>query len=383
MDCIASVWRALTTAPIAGLLLLSLLFAGCSGEEEKPRPKPPVLVGAETVVRKTVPVQVRAIGNVEAYSTVSIKAQVNGMLEKVHFQEGSDVKKGQLLFTLDPRPFESALRQAKAVLARDMAQEKFARGQLRRYADLLRDGIVTQDQYDQLQANADALAETVRADRATVETATIQLGYCFIRSPIDGRTGNLLVRQGNLVRANDDPVLVTINRINPIYVSFAVPENKLTEIKRHMAAGSLKVEAFMTDLAGPPEQGLLSFVDNTVDTATGTIRIKGTFDNRQRLLWPGRFVDVTVTLTSLPNAVVAPSRAIQTGQEGPYVFVIKPDRSVETRPVVVGEELNGETVILRGVASGDIVVTDGHLRLVPGAKVEIRKEPPNMKAKPS
>jgi membrane fusion protein, multidrug efflux system len=383
MDCIASVWRTLITSLVAGLLLLSLLLAGCSVKEEKPRAKPPVLVGAEKVMRKNVPVQVRAIGNVEAYSTVSIKAQVNGMLDKVHFQEGSDVKQGQLLFTIDPRPFESALRQAKAVLARDVAQEKFARGQLRRYAELLRDGIVTQDQYDQLQANADALAETVRADRATVDAATIQLGYCFIRSPIEGRTGNLLVRQGNLVRANDEPVLVTINRINPIYVSFAVPENKLTEIKRYMAAGSLKVEAFMADPSGPAEQGVLSFIDNMVDATTGTIRIKGIFDNKQRRLWPGRFVDVTVTLTSLPNAVVAPSRAIQTGQEGPYVFVIKPDRSVETRPVVIGEELDGETVVLRGVAYGESVVTDGHLRLTPGAKVEIRKEPPNVKANPS
>ena len=237
------------------LLILLLILPACSAPKEKPKPKPPVPVWVAPAVQKTVPVQVRAIGNVEAYNSVSIKAQVNGMLDKVHFSEGQDVIKGQLLFTIDTRPFEAALRQAKAALARDAAQERFAREQARRYGELFKDGIVTQDQYEQLRANAEALGETVRADRAAVDNAALQLGYCFIRSPLDGRTGNLLVQQGNLVKANDVPVLVTINQVNPIYVTFSVPEKQLAEIKKYMSAGNLKVEALTPDTSGPAETG--------------------------------------------------------------------------------------------------------------------------------
>ncbi|HKZ16321.1 MAG TPA: efflux RND transporter periplasmic adaptor subunit [Geobacteraceae bacterium] len=356
-----------------------VLLPACSSEKEKPKSKPPVPVKTAVSVRKAVPVQVKVIGNVEAYSTVSIKAQVNGMLEKVHFREGQDVKKGQLLFTIDSRPFEAALRQARAALARDIAQEKFARDQARRYGELFREGIVTQDQYDQYRANADALAETVRADRATVDNAAVMLGYCSIRSPIDGRTGNLMVQPGNLVKANDVPVLVTINQINPIYVSFSVPENRLAEIKQHRAAGDLKVEALIANDPGPAEQGVLSFIDNTVDTSTGTIKIKGTFVNGARRLWPGQFADVTLTLATLPDAVLVPTQAVQTGQAGQYVFVVKADRSVESRPVATGQTYNGEAVIDKGLGPGETVVTDGQLNLVPGSTVKIGKETPNGK----
>ncbi len=327
--------------------------------------------------KKTVPIEIRVIGNVEAYNTVSIKAQVNGMLEKVLFSEGQDVKKGQLLFTIDRRPFVASLNQAKAAMARDIAQEKYAREQARRYGDLLKDGIVTQDQYDQLRSNADALAESVRADRAAVDNAAVQLSYCSIRSPIDGRTGNLAVQPGNLVKANDVPVLVTINQINPIYVTFSVPEKNLAEIKKYMAAGNLKVEARVPNDSGPAELGELSFLDNAVDMTTGTIKIKGTFANSQRRLWPGQFVNVTLTLTSIPNAVVVPAQAIQTGQEGQYVFVVKPDKTAESRPVSIGEALDGETVVLKGVSPGETVVTDGQLNLGPGSRVEIKSENPD------
>jgi multidrug efflux system membrane fusion protein len=353
-------------------LLVSMLFLPACSEKEKPKAKPPVPVMAATAVQKTVPVQIRVIGNVEAYNTVSIKAQVNGMLEKVLFSEGQDVKKGQLLFTIDKRSFGAALSQARAAMARDTAQEKYAREQARRYGELLKDGIVTQDQYDQLRSNADALAESVRADRAAVDNAAVQLSYCSIRSPIDGRTGNLMVQQGNLVKANDVPVLVTINQINPIYVTFSVPEKNLAEIKKYMAAGNLRVEAFVPNDSGPAEQGELSFLDNAVDTATGTIKIKGTFANKGRRLWPGQFVNVALTLTNIPNAVIVPTQAIQTGQEGQYIFVVKPDHTVESRPVTAGESLDGETVVLKGVNPGETLVTDGQLNLAPGSRVEIK-----------
>lgn len=353
------------------LLTICILLPSCSGKEEKPKAKPPVPVTVSVSKRKTVPVQIRVIGSVEALSTVSIKSQVNGMLEKVYFNEGADVSRGALLFSIDSRPFEAVLRQARAALLRDIAQEKFARDQARRYGELLKDGIVTQDQYEQLRTNAEALAESVRADRALVDNAAVMLGYCTIRSPIDGRTGNLMVQRGNLVKANDVPILVTINQITPIYVTFSVPEKELSEIKKHMASGDLKVEALIPNDSGTAEQGVISFLDNMVDTSTGTIKLKGTFANRQRKLWPGQFVNVVLTLTVVPNAVIVPAQAVQTGQEGLFVFVVKPDNTVDFRPVIAGETYNGETVIVKGLNGGETVVTDGQLQLSPGAHVTL------------
>lgn len=355
-----------------------LLLAACSPGKEKPKAKPAVPVKVAVAQRKTVPVQIRVIGNVEAYNTVSIKAQVNGMLDAVHFKEGRDVKKGQLLFTIDKRPFVAALKQAGAALARDAAQARFAREQARRYGELIKDGIVTQDQFDQYRANADALAESVQADRAAVDNAAVLLSYCSIRSPIDGRTGNLMVQRGNLVKANDVPVLVTINQINPIYVTFSVPEKELAAIKRYSAAGKLGVEAYIPNDPGPAETGTLSFMDNAVDTATGTIKIKGTFANNGRRLWPGQFVNVVLTLTSIPNAVVVPTQAVQTGQSGQFVFVVKPDRTVESRPVATGETFGGEIVLSNGVRPGETVVTDGQLSLAPGSRVAPKTDRPDM-----
>ncbi len=357
-------------------LLMVLPLAACSGEKKGVvTPNPPVPVTVTTPVVKTVPVQIRAIGNVEAYNTVSVKAQVNGQISRVHFREGQDVRKGELLFTIDPRPFKAALKQAEATLAKDQAQAMFAREQARRYGELLKDGIVTQDQYDQLRANADAYTAAINADRAQVENARIQLGYCFIRSPIDGRTGNLAVQVGNLVKANDVPVLVTINQISPIYATFSIPEKDLVELRKHMAGGPLRVDAQVPNDPAGPEEGTFSFLDNSVDSTTGTIRLKGTFPNRHHRLWPGQFVNVTLILTSRPNVVVIPTRAIQTGQEGQFVFVVKADRTVELRPVTVSMTLNDESVIDKGVGSGETVVTDGQLRLSPGAKVEVKATP--------
>jgi multidrug efflux system membrane fusion protein len=356
---------------ILGLLLLTLFSSGCSDEKSK---KPasasiPVIVG--TVIQKAVPVQIRAIGNVQAYSTVTVKAKVGGELIRVHFTEGQDVKKGDLLFTIDPRPYEAALKQAEANLQRDLAQEKHAQEDARRYESLIQKGVVPQQQYDKFRTDADALQATVLADRAAVENAKIQLGYCSIHSPIDGRTGSLIVHQGNHIKA-EDINLVVINQIIPIDVTFSVPEQFLSEIKKFMASRKLQVEALVPMNEERPERGVITFIDNAVDTNTGTIRLKGTFANHEKKLWPGQFVNVVLILATEPNAIVVPSQAIQTGQEGQYVFVVKSDLTVESRPVVAGRTVDTETVVQRGLNRDEKVVTDGQLLLYPGARVEIK-----------
>jgi multidrug efflux system membrane fusion protein len=328
----------------------------------------PVTVG--TATRRAVPVQVQAIGNVQPYSTVSVKAEVGGELTRVYFTEGQDVHRDELLFTIDPRPFEAALKQAEANKARDQAQAAYARSDARRYEELYKSGVVAQQQYDQFRTNAEAREAGVQADQAAIETARLQLGYASIRSPINGRTGNLLVQQGNLVKPNDVP-LVVINQIQPIYVNFSVPAQYLPDIKQHMASHPLKVEARPKQGSGPPAYGELTFIDNAIDVSTGTILLKGTFLNPDKSLWPGEFVDVTLTLTTEGNAVVVPSQAIQAGQQGQYVFVVKQDLTVESRPVVVSRSYGQQAVVEKGLRPGETVVTDGQLRLAPGAKVSI------------
>lgn len=328
-------------------------------------------VTAAAVIQKTVPVQINAIGNVEAYSTVGIKAQAGGELIQVSFKEGQDVIKGDLLFSINQRPYEAALRQAEAGLARDIVQMNNAGEEVRRYAELVKKGYVSRQQYEQIRTNAAALEATVNADKALVENARLQLEYCSVYSPISGRTGSLIVSQGNLIKANSDNPLVVINQIQPVYVSFSLPEKYLPELRKYNAAGRAKVEASTDKDDNKPSEGVLTFIDNAVDSTTGTIRLKATFDNKEKRLWPGQFVNVVMTLASQPNAVVVPSPAIQTGQNGQYVFVIKDDHSVESRPVIVGRTMNDEAVIEKGLKAGEKIVTDGLLRLVPGAKVEI------------
>ena len=355
---------------ILGLLLLAVFSSACSKEKSgKPTSAPlPVTVG--TTIQKTVPVQLRAIGNVQAYSTVSVKSKVGGELVRVHFTEGQDVKKGELLFTIDPRPYEAALKQAEANLERNLALAKNAQEDVRRYEFLIQKGVVARQQYEKFRTDSDALEATVLADRAAVENAKIQLGYCSIHSPIDGRTGSLIIQQGNIIKA-EDINLVVINQVIPIYVAFSIPEQFLPEIKKYMASGKLQVEAIVPMNEERPERGVITFIDNTVDINTGTIRLKGTFANHQEKLWPGQFVNLVLTLTTEPNAIVVPSQAIQTGQEGQYVFVVKQNLTVESRPVVAGRTVNGETVVQKGLRADEKVVTDGQLRLYPGAKVEI------------
>jgi len=357
------------------LMVHLALLAGCSGGRPEPGALMPsaVPVTVATVVQKTIPVEVRAIGNVEAYSTVSVKAQVAGEVERVFFKEGQDVKSGDLLFTLDPRPYQATLQQLEANLARDQAQLENARAQAERYTKLFEAGIVSKEQYDQFQSGADALAASVRADKAAIERAKVDLDYCSIRSPIGGRTGGLLVHPGNVVKANETN-LVVINQIRPIYVAFSVPEQFLADIRRYMAVGPLKVEAIIPNDEARPTQGVLTFVDNAVDSTTGTVKLKATFDNPDQRLWPGQFVNVVLRLTSRPNAAVVPSQAVQTGQAGPYVFVINSGLIAEARPVVAGSTVGKETVIEKGLEPGETVVTDGQLRLAPGSKVELKKQ---------
>lgn len=331
----------------------------------------PVLVA--TAVQKTVPIQLRAVGNVEAYSTVSVKSQITGVLTQAHFKEGQDVKKGQLLFTVDPRPYEAALKQAEANLSRDNAQLKNAREQQKRYAELVEKQYVSREQYDQIRTNADAAEAVVEADKAAVENAKVQLSYCYIYSPVNGQVGSLLVNEGNLVRVNDGTPLVVINQITPINVTFSVPEQHLADLKRHMAGGKLEADARFQSDEGRPEKGTLAFVDNAVDRSTGTIKLKAEFTNKDRRLLPGQFVNVALTLSTQGDAVVVPSEAIQVGQEGQQVFIVKEDRRIEIRPVAVGQTQEGESVVTKGLAVGEVVVREGQFLLGPGSRVDIRE----------
>lgn len=349
--------------------IVLLLCTSCTAKKEKPRVKQPVPVKVAQAVHKEMPVQVKAIGTIEAFTSVAIKSQVSGQIARIHFAEGSDVEKGALLISIDPEPFQATLSQYEAALVKDQAQERFAREQAERYAGLVKDGVVTRDQYESLLANAASLAAAVVADRATIRNARIQLGYCSIRSPIAGRTGTIALQPGNLVKANDLPI-VTINQLSPIYVTFSLPEKRLGEIKRAMAAGQLQLAASIPGEPGATETGTISFLDNAVNAMTGTIKLKGVFANKGRKLWPGQFTDVLLTLAARQNAVVVPTHAIQTSQEGEFVYVVKADNTVEMRAVTASAAGGAETVIDKGLAAGETVVTDGQLRLTPGATVE-------------
>jgi membrane fusion protein, multidrug efflux system len=353
------------------------------------------------VTQKSMPVAIPAVGTVEAISSVQIRAQVTGQLGTIHFAEGQEVKKGQRLFSLDPRPFQAALQQAEAVLARDMATSSNARAQKTRSEDLFKRGLIPRDQYESQSASAAALEATVAADRAAVETTKLNLQYTEISAPITGRTGALGVHEGDLIRANDTTPMVVINQLTPVYVSFAVPGRYLTDVRRYQAQKPLIVSATMPSAVVPgaqtqpapsdegpaapagrgkgaapavamgpeTEQGRVTFIDNAVDPTTGTIRLKGTFENRNRQLWPGVFVQVSLQLTADAGALVVPATAVQASQDGQYVFVVKEDRTVEMRTVRAERQVGDEMVIADGVKNGEEVVTDGHLRLTPGARV--------------
>lgn len=361
------------------ILSAALLLGGCAKPQAAAPAPPPVPVVIGKVVQKSMPVEVRAVGNVEAYSNVSLKAQVTGIVKSVHFHEGQDVRKGQLLFEIDRRPFEVALLQAEASLERDKAKAQNARMQAGRYSQLFEQGIVPRDQYDTIRAEADSQEALLRGDQATIENAKLNLQYCEIKSPIDGRTGSVLAYPGNLVKANDVPILVVINQVAPIYVNFTVPEQNLPAIKKYMGAGQLRVAAQVADEPGTAENGNLTFIDNTVDNTTGTIHMKATFANDHRKLWPGQFVTVVMRLTSEANALVVPSSSINVGQNGQFVYVVGSDDTAQSRAVIAGRTVGNETIVNSGLQPGETVVTDGQLRLSPGARVEIKGPRPATK----
>lgn len=369
---------------MAGILLALVLaaaavthFAIDSGAKEKNRPASPLAipVSVVVVVERNMPVILRAIGNVDAYSSVAIKARVDGQIVEVNFREGQAVRKNDVLFRLDARPFEAALRQAQANLARDKASRDQARSQERRYFDLLEKHFVSKEAYAQIRTVAETAEAALKASQAAVENARLNLQYCTIRSPIDGYVGRIMLQLGNLVKANDTNALVVINQVKPIYATFAVPEQRLSEIRHRMADKPLEVTVGSADTRHAPlATGHLVFVDNAVDVSTGTIKLRAEFENRELALWPGQFVNVDLKLYDQTSAIVVPSVAVQTGPQGEFVFVLKPDETAEVREVAVSRVDGDLTIIAEGLAKGERVVTRGQLRLVPGAKVVVRPD---------
>ncbi len=358
-----------------GLPALPWTASGNAAKPAAPTARPALPVTAAQVASQNVPITLGTIGTVQARASVAIRSRVDGQLLKAFFTEGQTVKKGEMLFTLDPAPLEAQLRQAEAFLARDRAQLDNARIEMERYQTLAVKGIATQQKLDETRAAVHALEATIRADLAAVEAARLQLSFTSIASPIEGRTGKLLVDPGNLVKANDVP-LVVINQIRPITVTFSLPERHLPEISRRMREGALAVEARLPNLDLAPAQGSLSFINNAVNVATGTIELKATFENADERLVPGQFVDVVLTVSVLRDALVVPSQAVQNGQSGSYVFVVNADQTVEMRPIAVRTLDDGRMIAGSGLKAGETVVTEGQMRLTPGAKVSVKTASP-------
>jgi len=394
-------FRRATFAP----LLLACL-CGCATHSDKAnktnRVLPPTPVTVAQAQMRDIPIQVRQIGSVEPVAIIAVKAQISGELNQVFFKEGEEVKKGQELFEIDPRPYKQALDQAQAALqkdialvsqadanlARDRAQAANAQAQAKRYAGLAADGVISKDQNETYQTTSQMQDEAVHADQAAlnsakasvvsdqaaIETAQLNLSYCHIRSPIDGRAGSLLLQAGNLVKANDTTALVNINQLQPVYVTFSAPEQLLPEIRRYSAGRTLSVTGTgVADGTNRPVSatGQLTFIDNTVDSTTGTIKLKASFPNTDHAFWPGQFINVVMTLRTVDRATVVPSEAIQSGQKGQFAFVVKPDQTVETRQVTVGQTIDNQIVVQSGISPGETVVTDGQLRLFPGAHIRV------------
>lgn len=333
---------------------------------------PAVPVSVATVVQEAIPIRLQAIGNVEAYQTVAVKARVDGQIVAVNFKEGQALKKSEILFRIDPRPYEAALRQAEANALRDRAARDQARSQEKRYQELLQKNFVSKEAYAQFRTNAETAEATAKASQAALENARLNLEYCTILSPLDGYVGKVLLQAGNMVRANDVNPLVVINQVRPIYVNFAVPEQNLPEVRKYQSQSPLAVDVVPTDASMPRPSGRLIFIDNAVDPSTGTIRLRAQFANEDAVLWPGQFVNVSVQLYEMPDAIVVPSQALQTGPQGQYVYVIGEDSLAQVRKVNV-ERADGDRAIVSGVKKGERVVTQGQLRLGPKTRVQIAK----------
>jgi multidrug efflux system membrane fusion protein len=356
----------------------AILFTSCSQKSSPPAGGKSgrggggaVPVSVAKATSQDIPVEINAVGNVQAYSFVSIRAQLTGKIVKVHFNEGQEVKAGDLLFTIDPRPFEAAMNQFMANLQRDQAQLINTRLNFERTSNLFASKIASQSDYDTAAATFQSAQSTVLADAAAITNAQLNLEYTAIRSPIDGRTGNLLTKEGNVVKAPDD-VLVTVTQIHPIYVAFAVPEQNLSAVRHQSHNESLEIKAIASGDTNNAATGTLTFIDNTVDTNTGTILLKGTFPNTNTVLWPGQFVQTSLVLSNLTHAIVVPSQAVQTGQDGEFIFIVKSDDTVEARKISAGITYDGLRVIMSGVNAGETVVTDGQMKLTPNAKVSVK-----------
>ncbi len=364
-------WVIATVVVLLTLVAATLVWPhlGARSRTAATKAAAPVPVSVARVAVRTVPVQLTAVGNVEPYTSVAVKARADGQIVGVRFKEGDPVRKGELLFEIDPRPYAAALAQARANVVKDQAQLARAQAQDVRYQELLQQNFISKDAYEQVRTNAQTAAATVQADAAAVDNAELQLGYCTIRAPIDGFAGRILIQEGNLIKANDANPLVTLNQIVPVYVSFAVPEQNLAGIRQHEAAGDLVVQASLPGDGHPPVNGRLSFVDNAADQTTGTIKLKAQFPNTDTALWPGQFANVVLTLFEQKDALVAPSQAIQNGPNGQYVFIVKPGGTVELRDVNVARSVGEFAVISAGLKQGEVVVTAGQLRLAPGTRV--------------
>ncbi len=334
------------------------------------RPAAPVVVA--TVEQRDVPVQIRAIGNVEAYQSVQVKSMVNGQIEKIFFKEGQDVHQGQLLFQLDRRPFEADLEKALGTLRHDEATATQSELQAKRYTELEQQGVISKEQADQFRAQAKADASAVYADKAAVDAARVQLAYTDIAAPINARTGAVMIHKGNLVKANDTPYLVQLNQVAPIYVTFSIPETDLAEVRQFAASHQLKVMATPKGQNTTPAVGELTFIDNGVDTTTGTVKLKATFTNKDRRLWPGEFADVVLDLSTRKNAILVPTKAVQSGQQGDYVYVVTPQNTAESRNVQPSGTFQNMTIVSAGVQPGEKVITEGLLRVAPNSKVVVQ-----------
>jgi multidrug efflux system membrane fusion protein len=359
---------------IVAIGLLSYFGAEIRANERKaPKGPPAIPVTVEPVDQRLVPFRIQAIGNVEAYSTVAVKARVDGQIVDVGFKEGQEVRKGQVLFKIDPRPYEAALRQAEANALRDTAAAEQARSQEKRYQDLLDKNFVSKEAYAQIRTNATTAEATAKASQAALDNAKLNVEYCTITAPIEGYAGKIQIQLGNLVKANDVNALVVINQVHPIYVNFAVPEQRLPEVREHMAAAPLSVDTLAPGSDEPSSTGVLIFVDNAVDPSTGTIRLRARFANKENSLWPGQFVGVSVRLFEQPDAIVIPSTAVQTGPEGQYVYVVGQDMVADVRKIEVERTEGDHTIVASGLTKGERVVTRGQLRLGPKTRVQISK----------
>jgi membrane fusion protein, multidrug efflux system len=332
-----------------------------------------VPVTVARVLQETVPVRINAIGNVEAFSTVQVKARVDGQITEVNMREGAPVKKGDVLFRIDPRPFEAALRQAEANALRDAAARDHTRSQEKRYLELLEKNFISKDAYAQIRTNAATAEATARASQAALENARLNLEYCTIRSPLDGYVGRVLLQAGNMVRANDVNPLLVINQVRPIYVNFAVPEQNLPEVRQYMAKSPLTVEVTPAELPQSRPSGRLIFIDNAVDPSTGTIRLRAQFDNADAALWPGQFVNVSLRLYEQPDALIVPATAVQTGPDGQYVYVVSPEMVADVRRIAVQRTDGERAIVAKGLAKDELVVVRGQLRLGPKTRVQLAK----------